>query len=51
MLAPSTSATSAQVRGEGGASFDFVFILTVRTDAQRDVGVGERGGHHNKPGS
>lgn len=31
-----------------GGAFDFVFILTVWNDAQRDVGDGERGGHHNK---
>lgn len=29
-------------------AFDFVFILTVWTDAQHDVGDDERGGHHNK---
>lgn len=29
-------------------AFDRVFILTVWTDAQRDVGADERGGHHNK---
>lgn len=29
-------------------AFDFVFILTVWTDAQRDVGDDDRGGHHNE---
>lgn len=31
-----------------GGAFVFVFILTVWTDAQCDVGDDERGGHHNK---
>lgn len=44
MLAPSRSATSAQTRG----GFDFVFILTVWTDAQCDVGADDKSGHHNE---
>lgn len=36
---------STSTRGGGALT---VFILTVWTDAQRDVGGDERGGHHNK---
>lgn len=46
MLAPSTSQVPHQQEDRG--AFDFVFILTVWTDAQQDVGDAERGGHHNK---
>lgn len=31
-------------------AFDLAFILTAWTDAQRDVGDVDRGGHHNKTG-
>lgn len=44
MLAPSRSATSAQIQG----GFDFVFILTVWTDAQCGVGADDKSGHHNE---
>lgn len=44
MRAPLTSAASAEVQG----TFDLVLILTVWTEAQREVGGDDRGGYHNK---